>query len=264
MLSFVEQLAGNFEYVMLFFLRTSGLIISSPIFGRKSVPALIKITFCLVVGYFFFTVVPVQAEPIRYSGMSAYFMLSVKELLFGIVIGFVTTMFFNLTFVAGQMIDTQIGFGIANVYDVQNNTQIPLLGNVLNLMLLLAFFETNGHRMLYTILLNTFHRVPVGYVQLSGKLAASAAEAFAQSFLLGVSVAFPVIASGMLLEVVLGIMIRTMPQLNMFVVGIPVKLIVGMLVFLFTLPAFAALSSVIFGEMFVSIERMFEGLGAVP
>lgn len=245
---------------MLFFLRASGLIVASPVFGRKSVPNLIKITFCLVMAYFIFTAVPPPETVYSSPGVLPFILQCACELLFGIVIGFVTTMFFNLTFVAGQLIDTQIGFSIVSVYDVQNRTQVPLIGNLLNIVMLLVFYAVGGHHKLITILMNTFYQIPVGHVALSVRIAAAAAESFALSFTLGVMVALPVIASGLVLEVVLGVLIRTVPQMNMFVVGIPVKLIVGLVVLMFALPVFVYFNQSLFDQMFQSIEKMFSAL----
>lgn len=187
----------------------------------------------------------------------------VKELLFGLSMGFVTSMFFNLVYSAGHIIDMQIGFGIVSVYDIQNNTQVPVTGNILNIVLLIVFFCVEGHLKLISILYFTFSKVPVGLVLLTAHFVTVLLEAFTLTCVLAVMVAMPVLAAGMILEIVMGVLIRSLPQMNMFVVGVPVKITVGLLVLFITIPAFIGFSNAVFTEMFQAIEKVFGTFGVL-
>ena len=151
----------------------------------------------------------------------------------------------------------QIGFGIVNVYDIQNNTQIPMMGNVLNLLLLIVFFSVNGHQTLIELINLTLERMPIGELSLSPGIGLTALEIFAKAFLMGVMMSLPVLASGLTLEIILGVLMRLVPQIHMFVVGIPLKMMIGLIVFAATLPVFIGFSSNIFGEMFNGVTKMF-------
>jgi flagellar biosynthetic protein FliR len=254
--TWVNSILTNADYFLLVMLRTGGLIFSSPIFGRTLMPARVKIGLVAAVGFLFFISFPSTA-PIEYTSLFGFFLLCAAELLLGIALAFVTNLFFALTFVAGQLIDMQIGFGIVNVYDRQNNTQIPMIGNLLNTILLIVFFGVNGHHQLIGIIYLTLERLPVGSLVFAPEIGLVALEIFVRSFALGVMVAMPVIASGLILEISFGLLVKTVPQMNMFVVGIPIKIIIGFVIILFTLPVFINFSGRIFSEMFAGIEQMF-------
>ena len=260
MTAVVDAVLGGADYLILILFRVGGLVISSPIFGRVNVPSRVKIGLVAAVSFLFFTVFP-QRTVMQFSTLSGFLIVGAGELLLGIALAYVTNIFFTLTFTAGQLIDMQIGFGIVNVYDVQNNTQIPMVGNILNLILLIVFFIANGHQQLVAIVYLTIEKMPIGTLVFSPGIGLAVLEVFARAFLLGVMVALPVLASGLTLEVILGVVMRMVPQIHMFVVGVPMKMIIGMLVLTVTLPLFANFSGTIFSEMFSGIEKVFAAFG---
>ena len=256
MSNLVISVLGNADYFLLMLFRVSGLIFPSPLFGRVNLPAPAKISLCLALTALFFIYRPFYL-PIAYNSLLSFVFLCLCELLLGVSLAFVTNLFFTLAFTAGHMIDMQIGFGIVNVYDIQNNTQIPMIGNLLNLMLLLVFFGVNGHHRLISIIDATLVPLPLGHLTFNPQIGLVALEVFALSFTLGIMIALPVIASGLVLEICFGVIVRTVPQINMFVVGIPLKLLVGFVILLFALPAFMGFSETVFSEMFSGVEKMF-------
>lgn len=257
MTSMVNEILGSADYFILLVFRVGGLIFSSPIFGRVNIPQRVKIIFTVSLAYLFFVIFP-QTVAIAYSTLIGFLVLCAVELLLGIALAFVTNLFFAATaFTAGQLIDMQIGYGIVNVYDIQNNTQAPMMGNVLNLMLLIVFFAVGNHLRLIEMVYLTINRMPIGTLVFSPGIGYVALELFSRAFLMGVMMALPVLASGLTLEIALGVIMRMVPQIHMFVVGIPLKMLVGLIVFVVTLPVFVGFSSRIFSEMFNGIERMF-------
>ena len=253
----VNGIIGNADYFILLMFRVGGLIVSSPIFGRVNIPQMAKIGFTLAVGYLLFTVFP-QTVDIVYSNLVGFVLLCVSEVLLGIALSFVTNIFFSITsFTAGQIIDMQIGFGIVNVYDIQNNTQAPMMGNIINLMLILLFFAIDGHQKLIRMVYLTINRMPIGALGFSPNIGLTALEVFTKAFLLGVMMAPPILGSGLTLEIIFGLLMRAVPQIHMFVVGVPLKMLVGIIIYTATLPIYAGFSGRIFEEMFNGIERMF-------
>lgn len=248
------------DVFLLLMLRVSALIFSSPIFGRRNIPALVKIGFCLLLTYILYMTYP-PAAPLEYGNNAiVYGFMCIKELAFGLIIGFVTTAFFGLVFTSGQIIDMHMGLGMAGVTDVQNEAQVPMVGNLLNLILILAFFGINGHHMLIRILSVTVEQIPLGQVVISPDIGLAAAEVFALSFLLAVNVAIPIIAAALLGEAAMGVLLRTVPQMNVFVVGIPVKILIGLVMLLVMMPVFVGFAGTIFSNMFSAIEQLFSGL----
>ncbi len=259
----MEQVLGtieaNLDSFILMFLRVSTLLMASPIFGRKALPNLLKIGMCLVVTYAVFSASP-AAFPVQYSGVIEFGLLCVKELLFGLVLGYVVTLFFSVVQTAGQVMDMQMGFGMVNVFDVNSNISVPVTGNLLNVILLVVFFGMNGHLQLIRIVLATFSHIPPGHVALNPLIGLTALEVFALSFVLVVSVAMPLIASGLLGEVALGFIVRAIPQMNVFVVGIPLKILLGFMILLIIIPVFVSFTDVLFEHMYASIDKMVAGL----
>lgn len=259
MLDLMAQLFPvDLNYFLLLFLRVSGLIFSSPVFGSRRVPALAKIGFCLVVANILYACLP--RETLEFSHSFEYLFMCIKELAFGLILGFVTTAFLNLVLTSGQIIDMQMGFGMSGVTDAQSDIQVPVVGNFLSVALIIAFFGMNGHLRLIDIIRSTVQQIPLGQVQISPNIGYAAMEVFALSFVLAVNVAMPVIAASLLTEMAMGVLIRTVPQMNVFVVGIPVKIIVGLLMLLVMMPVFVAFTGTIFNNMFSSIEQLFINL----
>ena len=253
----INALLGNGDYFVLLVFRVGGLVFASPIFGRVNVPNLAKLGLIAAIGYMFYTVFP-QTVELQYNTLLGFVLVCASELLIGMAMAFVTNIFFSLTpFTAGQLIDMQIGYGIVNVYDAQNNTQIPMMGNVLNLMLLLMFFAVDGHLRLIEIIYLTVERMPVGTLIINPEIGLVAIEVFVRAFLLGIMMALPILASGLTLEILFGMLMRAVPQIHMFVIGIPLKMLIGLVIFAFTLPIFVSFSTRIFDELFAGVEMMF-------
>ena len=257
MSSVFDAIIGNADYFVLLVFRVGGLVVTSPIFGRVNIPNMAKICFTVAIGYLFFTIFP-QTTDITYTTLFGFVLLCAGELLLGMALSFVTNVFFALTsYTAGQIIDMQIGFGIVSVYDAQNNMQAPVTGNIINLMLLILFFAVNGHRQLIEMVYLTIERMPIGTLVFSPNIGIVALEIFSRAFLLGIMMALPILASGLTLEISFGMLMRAVPQIHMFVIGIPLKMMVGLFIFAVTLPIYAGFSSRIFEELFDGLERMF-------
>jgi len=247
----------NPDYFILILCRVGGLVLASPIFGRVNIPNIAKIGLIMTVSYLFFTVFP-QTVAIEYTTLVGFVLAIAAEILLGVALAFVTNIFFSVTaFTAGQLIDMQVGYGIVNVFDIQNNMQAPMMGTILNFMMLLMFFLVDGHLRLIDMIYFTIERMPIGSIVVNPYIAYTALEIFMRAFLLGVMMALPILASGLTLEWLLGMMMRAVPQIHMFVVGIPLKMLVGISVFAVTLPVFAGFSERIFAEMFTAVEMMF-------
>lgn len=257
--SIAKEVAGHFEYFVLIFLRVSALIISSPVFGRKNIPNTVKIGLSLLLAYILLAS-SVNAPVISYRNVVEYAVLCIKELLFGLVLGYVTTLFFAVVQVAGHVMDMQMGFGMVNVFDVQSNISVPVTGNFLYTILMMVFFAVDGHHQLIYIINSTFSYIPAGHVVLNTAIGWSALEVFVLAFGMALNVAMPLVASGLIGEVAMGVVVRTTPQMNVFVVGIPLKILLGLMSLFIILPVYVSFSNHLFGSMFESIDYMLRGL----
>jgi flagellar biosynthetic protein FliR len=244
---------GQFALILV---RISGLFLLSPIWGRANVPSALKICLSALLSLILIGFFP-PPEVFPHASLPAFLFACLGEMLIGLALGFVTTLFFSIVFTAGQIIDMQIGFGMVQVYDVQQNIQIPIAGSLLNLILLLCFLMAGGHMDLIRILHNTFSYIPLGEVRLTAALPTVVIGAFAESFVLAVQVAMPVVASGLLAEISLGIIVRTAPQMNVFVIGLPLKTLIGLVMLVLIVPVFVQATGPVFDAMFRTLEEAF-------
>jgi flagellar biosynthetic protein FliR len=253
-------IGDHLDYIFLLFIRISGLLISSPIFGRKNIPNIAKIGFCAVLTVVFMSGIPEPAAYPVYNSLPIYALAVIGELAFGVAMGFVLTAIFSLTMTAGAIMDYQIGYSMASIYDFQNNTQTPITGSLFNILMLILFLMYDGHLKLVEVIYRTIEAIPIGTAMAPPDILMVAAEVMTKSFVLSVMVAMPVLAAGIMIEIALGAVIKTVPQMNMFVVGIPLKIIVGLFVLLMTFSLFANFTKDIFNIMFNYVGAMFDRL----
>ena len=254
----MEQIFGEiwprFETFLVILVRMMGLFLMSPIFGRQNVPAYSKIGLSLILSYMvlsnkYFTP---DIEVWSYYELG---LIILKEILVGFVIGFITTLVFSAIWTAGQIIDTQIGFGIVNVIDPQNSIQIPLMGNFKNILALLAFFTVDGHHTLIRLIFSTYNIIPLGKGMITQNVSSLAIEFFANSFLLALKIALPIVAVTFLSEIAFGVLVRVVPQMNIFIIGIPIKIFVGLIAILIFIPIYIYSLNGIFDGMFSDIGK---------
>ena len=256
MIELFDAIIPQLDYFMLLMFRVGGLTLSSPIFGRVNVPVQGRLGLMIALTYIFFLIFP-QAYDLEYTSVMGFALLAAAEMLIGVTLAVVTNMFISIMITTGHNVDRQIGFGIVSVFDIQNQQQIPITGQIFNVMIILVFLIMNGHLRLIEIVAISVEEFPIGTLVLPRYIGLVAIELFARTFLLGVMVALPIMAAGLTIEVILGVLMKMTPQIHMFVVGIPLKMVVGLFVLATALPVFIGVSGMIFDEMFDGIGRMF-------
>ncbi|MPN24004.1 hypothetical protein SDC9_171397 [bioreactor metagenome] len=162
---------------------------------------------------------------------------------------------------AGQLLDMQIGFGIVNVLDPQSGQQLPLVGNFKYILALLVFMATNSHHMLLAALFSSFKLIPVSGFIYHVELTEIMIDIVGGMFVIAMKICFPVLLSLLLTDVALGILARTMPQMNIFVVGVPGKIIVGLFVLSMALPFYIMFLEVAFSGMYKDIYSLLSRMG---
>ena len=246
----LEVFLSQYQILILVLVRVSGLFIISPIFSRINMPITYKVGFSLMISLILMNVLEGPEIP-----MSDVLLMieSIKELIVGFFIGFISYLFFSVFFVVGQIIDVQIGFGIVSVLDPQSNVQIPITGNFYQIIGTLVFLVTNGHHILIEALVKSYEFIPIGQATFSFGMVDQFIIIVGKLFILGFKIGSPVLVTIILADVLLGILAKTMPQMNIFVVGMPLKIIVGLALIIVTLPIFFMTLHHIFDSMFVEI-----------
>ena len=210
--------AEKFVLFTLVLTRVSGLVITAPIYGAPEIPARVRALFAVALAVL---ITPTQWDvPVQDPGTTVnYLVFMASELLIGLSLGLGIMIVFSGIYLAGQMIGRIGGMMLADVFDPSSETSIPMFSRLMLLVTLAVFVLIGGHRMLMAGLLDTFQTIPPG----SGAVPTSMAHTFvlllAQSFALAIRAAAPVVTSLLLSTLVMGLISRTLPQLNILAVG---------------------------------------------
>lgn len=244
----MKEILPEFPAMLLIFVRVTSFFIAMPIFSHRSVPMIHRIGLAAFLAWImYYTIDP----PVLEIDVIYYFLI-LKEVLIGLFIGFVGYMIMSAIQAAGGFIDFQMGFSMANVIDPQTGVQSPLMGQYLYTIALLFLLNTDGHHLLLDGIFYSYRFIPIDAAFFpfdNESLLEYFIKAFTGSFVIALQMSLPVVGSIFLVDVALGILARTVPQLNVFVVGIPVKIIAGFLVLL-----------VVMGMMMQVVTRLFDFL----
>lgn len=210
------------------FFRILALIATAPFFGARGIPAFTKIGFAFVLTVL---VAPLlgplpSVQPASASGL----FIVVQQLMIGVAMGLAIRVVFSAIEMAGHIMGLQMGLGFATFFDPQNSAQIPVMGQFLGIVAMLLFLAVNGHLLVISALVESFHTLPIGLHPLSSEGWKTLALWGGEIFRGGVLIALPVIAVLMMVNVALAILTRAAPQLNIFAVGFPLTLAVGFVV----------------------------------
>ena len=253
------QYANAFPMFILIFCRVAGLFIMSPIFSKQNIPMYWKIMFSILLSYVIFGFESFTATPQIDSPLNLFIFI-IKELIIGFIFGYMTTVMFSAILLAGQLIDTQIGFGMVNILDPQNNIQVPLLGNFNNIIALLLFLIINGPHTLIKLLVTSFEMIPIGQVMLNQDIYLDLVTLFSQAFELAFKMSLPIVGAALITESVMGLMSKSIPQMNIFAIGIPAKIFIGLITLFFFIPAYIGLLRGSFSNMLKNIKSVMEAM----
>ena len=233
-------LLNGIEVFLLVFVRMTGLFVIAPIFGRRNIPAYLKIGFSFMLALMLVSSLQVD-NGLYYSNMLEYILLVLKEFLVGITLGYVSYAIFTAIHLAGQLIDMKVGFGIVNVVDPLSNIQVPITSTFYFIFCMLIFLICNGHHILIRALFYSYDFVPLGKVLFGEQVVNDVIRVFGNIFIISFKISGPVVATILISDVALGIISKTVPQLNVFMVGMPLKIFLGLSVMVLTMPMFISL-----------------------
>ena len=230
--------------------RMTGCVAFNPIFGRRGIPAMVKAGFILLLSVSVFAITPVRLEmPATMLGLVLTFLLEM-------VLGLVISLFFYVPMMAGAVIDAQMGMSMGATYDPASGAQITVTSTFLNILMTMLFFAANGHHTLIRIFAASGRVVPFGAVALGTDLYAAVIELFISCTILGVKLCMPILAAEMMGQVGMGILMKVIPQINVFVINIDLKVLIGMGPLLLLLSPFSEFLLDVETEMLLSLQRV--------
>ncbi|WMI80971.1 flagellar biosynthetic protein FliR [Anaerotignum sp. MB30-C6] len=218
---------NNFVFFSLVLMRMAGFVFLNPIFGRRNIPGIVKSGLVLALTMIVFTSLPQQQ--MQFSGMFEYGFVLLKEFSAGFALGFVISLFLYVIIFAGEFIDMELGLSMSKIFDVQSNASIALSATYYNILFMFLFFATDAHLAIINILLNSSNVIPYGQVILGQDVAQAVLDTFIFCSELALKMAFPIVAIEFLCAVGMGILMKAIPQINVFVVDIQLKIFVGLM-----------------------------------
>lgn len=255
----MEQLLSYFPAFLLVFARVASFFTTLPLFSYRTIPHTHKIGLSFFVSWLMF--LGMKKEPIALDDM--YVLLVIKEVLVGLCIGLLAYIIMASIQIVGGLIDFQMGFAIANVIDPQTGAQSPLMGQYLYTFALLLLLAVNGHHILLDGVFYSYQLIPLNYFFPFGheNVVQYVVKAFSEMFVIAFQMSAPIVGCLFLVDVALGIVARTVPQLNIFVVGLPVKVIVSFLLLMLTMATLFIAAQHLFETMFVSMRDLMKIIG---
>jgi len=219
--------------------RILGMIMVAPVFGHRAVPGRVKIG----LGIFIALIIAPTLPPMPDVGLGSWhgLFILVQQLLIGVAIGFIMRIVFAAVETAGEIVGLQMGLGFASFFDPQSAGQTLVLARFYNMLALLVFLAVNAHLLMIGVLVDSFQTLPISPQPLSAAGFYNVAAFGSTVFSVGLQLALPLIAILLMTNLSLGILTRSAPQLNIFAIGFPITLGVGLIVLDITLPYFAPL-----------------------
>jgi len=248
---------ATFMQFAIIFMRMSAIIFIMPIIGSSTVPAMAKIT--LVGALSMITLQSINMPPLDLTmSIWQFAVLASSEVLIGLTIGFSTQLVFSSVQLAGHIIGFQMGFAIVNVLDPATNSQVSITAQFQNIMALLIFLTIGGHHMLISASVASFHFIPALGFEPNAGIVEMMINLTKNVFIVGIKLAAPIMATLFFLNVGLGLIARTVPQMNVFIVGFPLQIGIGLFMLGATAPIFFAVFRDSFGDLIQNLPAMMK------
>jgi len=259
--SVLISLYENVDLFLFVFVRILGLFIILPVFSGQNIPAQVRIA--LAAGIALISTMNGQiASPVYTESVVGLGLLLAQEFLTGFIIGFTVYLLFAVFYFVGQLVDFQIGFSMVSVYDPVSQIQAPITGNLYYLIICAFFIITGGlHHLLYELVMS-YQVVPIGGGQvLSNSALMSYLVGMMVDYLtIGVKIAMPVVGAIIVVDVALGVLVKASPQMNVFVVGMPIKVFIGLVVLMITIAAVPDVYAYVYNTMMKYVTNIIRGL----
>lgn len=233
MLDLFHLTQTQFETYLLIVVRVSTMLYVFPVFSAKQIPTLVRIGLAFLISFVLYHSVALTAP---LPDLGALVAAVTSQVVLGLIVGFVAYLVFMGIQFAGEIVDIQIGFAVANVLSPTTQEQVTVIGELELTLATLIFLATNSHLLLLQGIGGSFHLVPLPYITLNPELIPHVVGFLEQSFLIVLKIAAPPAVALFFVNLALGLMARVAPQMNVFVVGFPLQIGIGLLMLALSLP----------------------------
>lgn len=251
---------AELEFFLLVFTRVTCFIYIAPFFGMSNTPRQVKIGLGIFVSILI-TAMLSPHEQIVYNTVEGYAVIVMKEAVTGLLIGLAANLCMSIVALAGQIVDMDIGLAMATVFDPTTNQQVSITGVYYQYVVMLMLIVSGMYRYLLQALVDTFTLIPVNGAIFREDALLNTMLMFLKDYIvIGFRICLPIFIVILLLNVILGVLAKVSPQLNMFSIGIQIKILVGIGVLFFTVGMLPGASNFIFKEMKKMMVAIVEGM----
>lgn len=240
-------------FILLFF-RFASLFIAVPIFSHQNIPPTVKAAMAFVFTIVFYPAMPALQIAIN---IPTIIVAILGEFMFGLSIGIVLLLAYNVITFAGGIISFMMGFSMASAIDPQSGVSMPIISQFLSLLSLMVLLSMNLHHWMLLFINDSISKVPLGGFLMSEDLFHYIIHAFANMLMVGFMIAFPIIALSMLADIIFGMLMKTMPQFNLLVIGFPIKIMVSFVVIIAVFTSMMLILKTQMQEAFNMLEMFF-------
>lgn len=224
----------HLEFYLLIFVRIAGVVSVAPFYGLRGVPRKIRTGLGICIALLVASAM--EYEPLAYTTLIGFSFLLIKELVVGLSIGFAANLCLSIVNLSGMFIDREIGLTMVTAFDPTTNSNATVSADFYNYMIIMIMLCSNMHYFIISAICDSFQVIPVGGALYNGEAAYTIIMTFmTEYFIVAFRIALPIFISITLCNVVLGILAKIAPQMNMFSVGIEIKLLLGLLVMVATI-----------------------------
>ncbi|MCS7234210.1 MAG: flagellar biosynthetic protein FliR [Synergistetes bacterium] len=252
---FIDNLLKSFDAFLLILLRITTFLIFAPVFNSRIFPMMARLGLAFFLALIYFYSVGLS---LNFPSVSAwdFVFYALREFLIGLVMGFYVSLIFSAFQLAGTIYGYQMGFGIISILDPEAMESVSLTGQLKYLLAILLFFATDCHHGLLLALFNSFRLIPIGAMSFKGALVKELFSVLSGSFLIALQIALPIMAILLIIDIGLGIIGRTIPQLNVFIIGFPLKIAIAFLTLMFILPGLKVVMEGILSGLSQGVEKV--------
>jgi flagellar biosynthesis protein FliR len=237
---------GAFVLVLL---RVSAIVVTIPVISEATVPARIKSALSILVSIIIFPMIAAQMPALSKYHFIQLIFLMIGEVLIGVTIGFLARLVFAAIQLAGDIIGYEMGFAIANVIDPMSTSQVSIITELQYLIAMLVFLTVNAHHLFFQAIIQSYSLVAPLSFHFSGALMQLIYEVSRNMFIVALKISAPIVAVMIFTNVALGVVARTVPQMNIFIVGFPLQISLGLIFLGLTAPLFVHMTQSIFNGL---------------
>lgn len=246
--------------LVIIMLRVGPLMFLMPVFSNTAVPAQVKIIFTLLTSLVMLPLVPFAGDLLPQSGIGLMVFV-VREFAFGAVLAFFARLIFAATELAGQMVSVAMGLGMAGTMDPQFGTQVSLVGTLWNIIALLVFLSLDGHHILFRILVESFSWLHPGTTNFTEATFRGVIGGVSHMFVLGIQIMAPAAAALFFSHVAMGIIAKTVPQIPIMIVAMPINIALGLLFIGLAMGYLLPLLVKNFEQLNMALSQLARGMG---